>query len=176
MQPLPAGVRLTVVTDCCHSGTILDLPYVYKSHVTGLVKLTMIQRAKAIYSRKNERGLTSIFYDLMALFCFTAPEAEQEELVDKGAGIASESHKKGGRVVLITGCQDNQTSADATINNQASGALTFGLLKALRDHKSNLTYEELLLETRKCLQGKYTQVPQLCVGEELDIKSVKFTM
>jgi len=29
VRPLPEGVRLTAVFDSCHSGTALDLPYIY---------------------------------------------------------------------------------------------------------------------------------------------------
>ncbi|KAH8981576.1 caspase domain-containing protein [Lactarius hatsudake] len=29
VQPLPQGCRLTAVLDCCHSGTLLDLPFIY---------------------------------------------------------------------------------------------------------------------------------------------------
>lgn len=32
VQPLPPGVRLTVLFDSCHSGTALDLPFVYNSN------------------------------------------------------------------------------------------------------------------------------------------------
>jgi len=29
VKPLPAGCRLTAIFDCCHSGSLLDLPYEY---------------------------------------------------------------------------------------------------------------------------------------------------
>merc|ERR1712217_292158 len=29
VKPLPAGVRLTAIFDSCHSGTVMDLPFVY---------------------------------------------------------------------------------------------------------------------------------------------------
>ncbi|KAI9428700.1 caspase domain-containing protein [Lactarius indigo] len=32
VQPLPRGCRLTAVLDCVHSGTLLDLPFVYDAH------------------------------------------------------------------------------------------------------------------------------------------------
>jgi hypothetical protein len=31
VKPLPAGCRLTGLFDACHSGTVLDLPYIYSS-------------------------------------------------------------------------------------------------------------------------------------------------
>jgi hypothetical protein len=32
VKPLPRGCHLTAVLDCCHSGTLLDLPFIYDSH------------------------------------------------------------------------------------------------------------------------------------------------
>lgn len=36
VNPLPAGCRLTAIMDCCHSGSALDLPYIYST--TGDIK------------------------------------------------------------------------------------------------------------------------------------------
>ena len=64
--------------------------------------------------------------------------------------------------VLITGCRDTQTSADAFINGRYNGALTFALVEAMRKGKAALTYKQLhdraavVLKTRK-----FDQVPQL---------------
>ncbi|KAF9042934.1 peptidase C14, caspase domain-containing protein [Panaeolus papilionaceus] len=32
VEPLPPGARLTAVFDACHSGTVLDLPYLHSAH------------------------------------------------------------------------------------------------------------------------------------------------
>jgi hypothetical protein len=64
--------------------------------------------------------------------------------------------------VLITGCRDTQTSADAFINGRFNGALTFALVDAIRKGRGRLTYRQLhdraaaVLKTRK-----FEQVPQL---------------
>lgn len=43
VKPLPSGCRLTALFDSCHSGTALDLPYVY--HSDGRLKGSRIARA-----------------------------------------------------------------------------------------------------------------------------------
>jgi hypothetical protein len=64
--------------------------------------------------------------------------------------------------VLITGCRDTQTSADAYIGGSYNGALTYSLVGTLREGKGKLTYRQVHSGTLKRLQqGKFDQVPQL---------------
>jgi hypothetical protein len=64
--------------------------------------------------------------------------------------------------VLITGCRDTQTSADAFINGRYNGALTYGLVDAIRQAKGQLTYRELHNRVTQTLKAKnFDQVPQL---------------
>jgi hypothetical protein len=45
--------------------------------------------------------------------------------------------------VLITGCRDTQTSADAMIGGRFNGALTYHLVAALTEANGSLTYRQL---------------------------------
>ena len=64
--------------------------------------------------------------------------------------------------VLITGCRDVQTSADAFINGRYNGALTFSLVEAIRKGGPGLTYKELHDRASATLKTrKFDQVPQL---------------
>jgi len=64
--------------------------------------------------------------------------------------------------VLITGCRDTQTSADAFINGRYNGALTFALVEAIRASKGRLSYLDLHDRASRTLkQRKFDQVPQL---------------
>jgi len=78
-------------------------------------------------------------------------------------------------VILISGCTDDQTSADAIIQGKAQGALTFSFLQTYRKLKAEnkpLTYKRLmkniLIEIRK--RG-FTQIPQISTGKFMDLHS-----
>lgn len=66
--------------------------------------------------------------------------------------------------VLISGCKEKQTSADAYIPELAKyhGALTYYLHQALSKGKYNVSYSSLVTQTRKLLKKeRFDQMPQL---------------
>jgi hypothetical protein len=73
-------------------------------------------------------------------------------------------------VIQFSGCKDNQTSADAQINGQATGAMSYALISALKQ-VNHMDYNHLLRTMRQTLAGKYTQVPMMSAGRKLDLKS-----
>jgi hypothetical protein len=70
-----------------------------------------------------------------------------------------------GNVFMISGCSDYQTSADAIINNKASGAMTWSLLEALKQNPT-CSWRELLKTMRNLIkESKYDQIPQFSTGK-----------
>jgi hypothetical protein len=61
---------------------------------------------------------------------------------------------------LLSGCRDDQTSADADIGGVYNGALTYYLVQAMREDPQ-VTYRALHARTLAGLRGNYDQVPQL---------------
>ena len=141
---LPAGANLTVIMDCCHSGTI--------------TRAIQPHDAKRI-----ERYLPNPL-DLLA-----AESGRRLRGTVRGPRAALRGTSRRGDIVnvnmpelLITGCRSTQTSADAYIGNTYNGALTYNLVRAINARKGKLTYRELHGLTLQSLKkGRFDQVPQL---------------
>lgn len=68
----------------------------------------------------------------------------------------------GAKIIALSGCRDNQTSADAWMDGNWTGALTACFIKALVATSYKPDIFSLLYRTRKLLeQGNFTQIPQL---------------
>ncbi|KAJ7734163.1 peptidase C14 [Mycena maculata] len=112
VRPLPAGCRLTSVFDSCHSGTVLDLPYMYNHH--GHLKMQHVNLRRA------------------------APAD----------------------VISLSGCKDNQTSADTFEGGAAVGAASYAFIEALK-MQPNGSYKDLVRNIRTILHPSFSQKPQL---------------
>lgn len=119
IRRLTSDVKLTVTSDSCHSGTVLDLPYKWN-----------LDGSYSVESKLSSQEIASL------------PD-----------------------VVLLSGCRDNQTSADGGVipgENKGAGAMTAAYLQTLKDHNFVLTYRQLLKGIRDHLKKEgFSQRPQL---------------
>ena len=86
---------------------------------------------------------------------------------------SSDNHNKAD-IVMISGCKDSQTSADAFLNGSYRGAMTSAFLNSFDE---NLTINDLVLKMREWLKkNKFPQVPQLTynVKEAFNRKIVEY--
>jgi hypothetical protein len=141
---LPAGVNLTVIMDCCHSGTntraILppDAPVIprYLPNPWDLVAAESGRRIRGKVKGSLRRS---------------TPARRKKDVV--AVNVPE---------VLVTGCRDTQTSADAEIGGSFNGALTYNLVATIKAARGKLTYRELHAGTVKRLKRDgFSQVPQL---------------
>jgi hypothetical protein len=78
---------------------------------------------------------------------------------------------------MISGCKDNQTSADAYVNylgsNINAGAMTYSFLKTFQDLGVNISLKTLLTNMRSILKKeRYSQIPQLSSGTNININNL----
>ena len=77
-----------------------------------------------------------------------------------------------GQVIMISGCTDNQTSADAYINKTYQGAMTWSFLSQLKKTPKP-SWKNLITGMRSLLSSTnlYTQIPQISSGMNLNINN-----
>lgn len=142
---LPAGVSFTTIMDCCHSGT--NTRAIQPPDVK--VKQRYLPSPWGLAASESGRSLPRKV---------TGELRRSSRSTRKAKDIVNAELPE----VLITGCRDTQTSADAFINGRFNGALTFALVEAIRKSKGRLTYRELHDRASTVLKAKkFEQVPQL---------------
>ncbi|KAH0599248.1 hypothetical protein MHUMG1_03365 [Metarhizium humberi] len=162
VRPLQAGVRLTAIFDSCHSGTALDLPYIYSTQ--GILKEPNLakeagQGLLGVISSYSQGDLGGVASNIMSFFkkATSGEDAYARTLATKTSPAD---------VVMLSGSKDDQTSADATIASQATGAMSWAFMTALKKNPQQ-SYVQLLNSIRDELATKYTQKPQLSCSHPL---------
>ena len=129
---IPDGVRLTVISDSCHSGSVTRV---------------------AVNGYRRNRQLSPALLEKPVL------SFDEMRLARKAAEKFPES---GMNEILLSGCKSNQTSADAYIANDYHGAMSYYAIKAITDAGYKLSYAELHKALLPMLEEEnYDQVPQL---------------
>jgi hypothetical protein len=162
VRPLRAGVRLTAIFDSCHSGSVMDLPYIYSTK--GVLKEPNLAKeagqgllgAISSYARGDMGGVASSIFGF-AKMALGGDTAYQKTIATRTSPAD---------VIMWSGSKDDQTSADATIASQATGAMSWAFITAMNQN-SQQTYLQLLNSIRDILQTKYTQKPQLSCSHPL---------
>ncbi|GAB7357295.1 hypothetical protein MBLNU459_g8262t1 [Dothideomycetes sp. NU459] len=163
VKTLPPGVRLTAIFDSCHSGSALDLPYIYSTQ--GVLKEPNLAKEAgqgllgivSSYARGDLSGMAST---AMGLFkkATSGDSVYQNNLRTKTSPAD---------VIMWSGSKDDQTSQDAQIAGQATGAMSWAFISALKKNPQQ-SYVQLLNSIREELEGRYSQKPQLSCSHPLN--------
>ncbi|KAJ8102229.1 caspase domain-containing protein [Lipomyces tetrasporus] len=165
VRPLQPGVRLTAIFDSCHSGTALDLPYVYSTQ--GVLKEPNLAKEAGMgllsafksYSRGDLGGAISSITGVL------------RQATSGGGSQAAELTKRTktspADVVMFSGCKDSQTSADSFEAGRATGAMSWAFIEVLNQNPQQ-SYITLLQNMRQLMAAKYSQKPQLSSSHPID--------
>jgi hypothetical protein len=139
-EDLPKGVRLTVVSDSCHSGS-----------VTRIIVGEVIPGLKTPDDRRIR---------------FLSPSLRGERLLAnpwKSPSKRSQKHPESGmKDILISGCKDSEYSYDALIGGVYHGAMTYHALEIIQAMKYRVTYRQLETQLEYKLEDAgYPQHPQV---------------
>ena len=160
----PRGARLTILFDACHCGSGMDLPCEYK--LNGSFMYTGIKSSEESRLLRPAEALSWESEPPTGFVSMVQPEMC--------------SHSRVGEVIMLSGCRDDQMSAENHNGASTTGVMTFLLIRALEwkegpyGHMGVNNYLELIqhmTEVIKKVKGCQGQTPQISTSHPFDLTS-----
>lgn len=140
---LPPNSTLFVILDCCHSGSALELPFVYRSDDDGNVSvMDNLKMGAHLLGEANDLFMGGFSFNKMAeaqdlyagatSFFRSFKHMGEEQQSGLGAGEYASYEGERKMVTMFSGCRDDQTSADANIGGMSEGAMSWAFLETMK--------------------------------------------
>lgn len=157
LSNVPSDVTVVCILDCCHSGTGLRNSEEYDEYDV----------KNRFLAPPPDNILLNPKISLDDDLNYLIPAPNPKDVQTQKRSFLVNTVNEQGNTILISGCQDNQTSADAFISSRYHGALTYTLVYTLKQNNFNISYKELVTKINEQMdQYKFTQNPQLECPED----------
>lgn len=152
------GVNFTFIADCCHSGSM------NKGIARGVMP-RYLDPPFDIRTRSYGRKLKKRRMGVKGILDWVLETLDGD---DSGEGVSMNVHyNEKQNHILLSGCRDDQTSADAWIDTKHQGALTTNLVRAIGANPAQNALEVHNTVLKALKATGYTQVPQLTGSKEI---------
>ena len=189
LQQLPSTCQLFCLFDCCHSGTMCDLKYSYryqsarKGKGRRRVRRRVRERYRQAYRKRyrvkvKRAGRTRWVWKTKQAYrwrtrtkrvwktVWRVPPKKEDWILEK----EKKSEEMACQLCSLSGCRDNQTSADAYFQKRSewAGALTTAFLDLFQTETSHTNtislYDFLTRLNKSMIQQRFSQRPVLQVS------------
>ena len=131
---LPQGVKLTIVSDSCHSGTVT------RAFLGAISTKEIYCKAKYMPPKDDMVAISTNMLPVKKAICY--PE-------------------EGMNYILLAGCKSTEYSYDTSFNDISMGAMSHYALEVLKNN-CDITYNDFYAKLRENLpSAQYPQTPQL---------------